>query len=89
MENSTVEQVAPVEIKYINIKVALNGREYIYLIPDNSPIGESYDACYQVLSKLMEFIKESGEKMVRIVDVAPSPEPSVEVDPQVAEEPKE
>lgn len=64
MENSlenTVETQTP-QSQTVNIEIEKNGRKYYFVLPNNTPIGEAYDAAYQFLVRLTELAKEITEK---------------------------
>ena len=49
------------EQKYLNIEVIKNDRKYMFYIPDGAPLGETFDACYETLQKILNFAKEVAE----------------------------
>ncbi len=66
-ENNVVIDVNPEatteEPKYIQMTVDKGDRKFIFLIPDNSPIGETYDAAFQVLERISQLGKEALKKV--------------------------
>lgn len=62
------------EPKYIQMVVDKGNRKYIFLIPDNSPIGETFDAAFQILERINELGKEALAKAVdtKTVEAAPT-----------------
>jgi hypothetical protein len=58
------------EKKFLRIEVTKGDRKYYFYLEDNSPLGECYDAAFQVLVQLADFIKQNVEKM-KPVDVQP------------------
>jgi exonuclease III len=50
------------EKKYVRIEVKKGERVYYFYIEENSPIGEAYDAAYDVLAQLTNYAKEAMEK---------------------------
>lgn len=51
------------EKKYVKIEITRGERKYYFYIEDQSPLGETYDAAYEVLVKLSEFIKQTTENL--------------------------
>lgn len=63
----------------LNLKVEKNGRDFIFSMPDQTPIGEAWDAAYQILLHLVELAKQANAKVkpieqVEVVDVQPENE---------------
>ena len=65
-ENNVVIDVNPEattsEPKYIQMNVDKGDRKYIFLIPDNSPIGETFDAAFAILERISDLGKEAIAK---------------------------
>lgn len=77
-ENNVVIDVNPEattsEPKYIQMNVDKGDRKYIFLIPDNSPIGETFDAAFAILERISELGKEANEKAKSMRPEGPSSE---------------
>ncbi len=76
-ENNVVIDVMPEattpEPKYIQMNVDKGDRKFIFLIPDNSPIGETYDAAFAILERISELGKEALAKAAPVkADDAPT-----------------
>ena len=39
--------------KLINIEIERNGNKYYFVMPDNCPIGEAFDAAYEIITKIV------------------------------------
>lgn len=62
LENTTVETQTQEVPPTVNIEIEKNGRKFYFVLPNNTPIGEAYDAAYQFLVRLTELAKEITEK---------------------------
>ncbi len=66
MEEKVVIDVNPEatteEPKYLQMTVDKGDRKYIFLVPDKSPIGETYDAAFAILERISDLGKEAMEK---------------------------
>ncbi len=50
----------------IVFEVTKNERVYQFVTEVNSPLGESYDACFAVLEKIVELSKTAASKAERV-----------------------
>jgi hypothetical protein len=46
----------------IHFEVTKNDRTYVLSIPMNSPLGECYDACHEMLQEIMKQAQASADK---------------------------
>jgi hypothetical protein len=51
-----------VEQKYIEIIINRGDRTYKFMVPEGSPIGETYDAAFDVLQYIIKVSQEAAEK---------------------------
>lgn len=61
-----MEQNVVSENKQVSVEVEKNGKKYYFVMPDNSPVGEAYDAAYLVLLKIVDFAKQITENSKRV-----------------------
>lgn len=47
----------------LNMQTKKGDNVYIFSIPNNSPIGEAYDACFSILERIARISQEALEKM--------------------------
>lgn len=52
------------ELRHI-MEVEKNGRIYSFSLQMGSPIGEAYDACWEIMSRLVENARSTTEKAKR------------------------
>ena len=46
-----------------------NERNYEFTMPFGAPYGEAYDACHEMLGKIVEMSKEAQERATREVEI--------------------
>ena len=74
-EAAAVKEVAATEPeKWAEVLVEKGDRKYRLLLPQNTTIGEAYDAAFLLLSKVVEIAKENAEKTRPKVEEPPKPE---------------
>ena len=56
------------ENKQINIEVEKNNKKFYFVMPDNCPVGDAYDACHLVLNRIVELAQQIADKAKRVQD---------------------
>lgn len=51
------------EKKFINIPVEKNGRKFYFVMEEKVPVGEAYNAAYDVLLKLLDMAKQIADNV--------------------------
>lgn len=63
--------------KYVNLIVEKDGKNFVLLIPDGSKVGETYDACFQMLQRIIDIAQDALNKskpMEPVVEVVNNPD---------------
>jgi len=60
----------------VSVEVTKNDHKFTFLMPIGAPFGETYDAAFEVLSKIAELQQENLKKVARPAEDAPAEETS-------------
>jgi hypothetical protein len=59
-----------------HFEVEKNSRNYVFIVPNDAPLGEVYDVLHEMLTATVEMSKQAAE---RVKQTPPSPEVQAEV----------